>query len=318
MALYKSDVHIDRALTNLAEGVANQPLVWNALFPELPVAKDSDKFFVYGRENLGDGNTDLEWEDGTDPPEVKTSRSTRAYSCAQKGVADYVTDTELRNSDAPLRPFQDRTTFLMDRLMLELEKAAATKATTQANYPAANRTQLSGTDQWDDFANSDPIDDVMEASDACRLACGRYANTLVIGAAGHKKLLQHPDIVDFAKRMRGELPAEEFLAKFFIAAGIQRYVVAGAINNTANEDATESIADVWGKHAVLAYVTPRPSIGTPSYGYTFSSIKAKVEREPRRNNAIKVIASRNWDVEFVSRDSNEDAIAGYLIEDIVS
>tara|TARA_Y100000296_G_C5171526_1_gene257564 strand:- start:1966 stop:2937 length:972 start_codon:yes stop_codon:yes gene_type:complete len=323
MPLYKSDVHIDRALTSYALGYSNADFVGGLLFPELKVAKDSDKYFVFGtigkRQIFGDGNTSTVWEDGTDPPEVSDGRTTQTYSCIQHGLSDKVTDSELRNSDSPLRPFQDKTVFLQELLALDMEKAIATKATTQANYPSANRTQLSGSSQWSDTSGtSDPINDVMVASDAVRKVVGKWGNTLVVSGEVFIKLLQHPDIMEFSKRHAAALPDEAFFANFFRSAGITRFGVAGGIKNTANEFATESISDVWGKHAVVAYVAPSPAIGTPSYGYNFASIPAQVEREARRNHAVKIITSRNWDPEFVCADSNGDAIGGYLIEDAVA
>jgi len=321
MPLYKSDVHVDRALTNYALGYTNAEFVGAALFPELKTNTDSDKYFVYGtvgkRQIFGDGNTSSVWEDGTDPPEVSDGRTTQTFACVQHGISDKVTDTELRNSDSPLRPFQDKTVFLMELLNLDLEKAIATKATTQANYPTSNRTQLSGTDQWSDDS-SDPVGHILAASNAVRKKVGRKANTLVVSGDVFEHLAQHPDIIEFTKRHSNALPDEQLFTRFFAAAGITRFAVAGGINNTANEGADEVLADVWGKHAVVAYVAPAPGIGIPTYGYTFTSVQAAIEREARRNKAIKLIASRNYDIQFICQDGSDDSIAGYLIEDAVA
>ncbi|TPV95988.1 MAG: hypothetical protein B7733_07110 [Myxococcales bacterium FL481] len=291
------------------------------LFPFVNVQKDSDKYFTYGRTILGDGNSTSEWLDSTDPPEVTSGRSTQSFSCVQHGLADYVTDEEIRNSDNPLQPFMDTTAELTERLLLELEKQVATKATTQGNYPAANTTQLSGTSQWSDFTNgdSDPIDDILVGIDVIRTQIGKMGNIcLAVGGAVHFKLIQHPDVVDFAKRSLGRLPNNADMVNLFQGLGVNRYVVAGGVKNTADEGAAESISDVWGKHAVLAYPPDSPGLKRPAYGYTFSSVRARVEREPRRNHAVKVIASMTWDPQFICQDSNGDSIAGYLIEDAVA
>lgn len=324
MPLYKSDVHVDRALTNMAGGYQSQMFVGTKLMPELKVEKDSDKFFVFGpatstsagrSDAWGTTATNLEWEDSTDPPEISNGRATLSYSCVQYGAADFVTDTELRNSDAPLRPFQDKTAFLMERVALELERAIATKCTTAANFE--NSTTLSGTAQWSETTwVSDPVGDVLTGAEAVRLATSKYPNVMVAGPLAHIALMQHPNMVEFTKRFTPSLPGDSIFSAFFAAAGITQYYMGGAVYNNANEGATEVPANVWGGDVVLAYVPPAPSIGTPAFGYTFTSVMAKIQRENRKNNAVKLIASRNWDLKFVSVDntSDLDALGGYLIK----
>ena len=74
MPRYRSDVHVDQALTNISLAYSQSAgFVGNLLFPTVPVAKDSFKYFTYGRGVFGDGNTRLEWVDGSNPPAGSTS-----------------------------------------------------------------------------------------------------------------------------------------------------------------------------------------------------------------------------------------------------
>lgn len=328
MPLYKSDVHVDQALTNYALGYTQPGFVSDVIFPELRVQKDSDKYFVFGtvggRQIFGFGNepeASFVWEDGSDFNVLTDGRTTQSYSCVQYAAAATVTEAELRNQDAPLNAFRDHTNFISARLKLVQEIAAASKATTQGNYPAANRTQLSGTSQWSDFTSgvSDPIADIITGAEAVRQSIGAFPNRMVIGAAAWAKLIQHPDIVEVLKYSGPNLGAEGSVAQLFRQVGIESIHVGSAIKNTADEGATESISDVWGKHVVLAHVAPSPGIGIPSYGYRFTSVPMQIERTalPGRR-ATLLNAVTNWDLEFVCQDSSNDSIGGYLIEDAVA
>ena len=327
MPLFKGDVHIDQALTSMALGYSQPGFVADALFPELRVQKDSDKYFVFGtvggREVFGFGNEPeaaFAWEDGSDFNVLTDGRTTQSYSCIQYAAAATITESELRNQDAPLNAFRDHANFITERLKLTREIMAATKARTRVNYPAANRTQLSGTSQWSDFSSgvSDPISDVITGAEAIRSSIGRYPNTMVMGAAPWAKLIQHPDVVEILKYTSPSLGAEASVATLFQQVGIQSIHVGAAIKNTADDGATESMSDVWGEDAILAYVAPSPGIGQPSYGYRFTSVPLAIERTALPGKRATLLnAVSNWDFEFVCQDGSADSIGGYLIEDAV-
>tara|TARA_Y100000310_G_scaffold322097_2_gene380678 strand:- start:664 stop:1650 length:987 start_codon:yes stop_codon:yes gene_type:complete len=328
MPLYKGDVHVDKVLTNMALGYTNAMFVADALFPRLKVAKDSDKYFVFGtvgeRSVFGHANSPAEafvWEDGTDWNVISDGRTTQSYTCVQRAAADVVTNTELRNQDAPLNAFRDHTAFIVERLRLELEKLAATKATTQGNYKSTNRTQLSGSSQWSDQSGtSNPYGDIITGQKAIRQSIGRPGNTFLCSAVTWEDLIQHPDITERIKYTSENIPNEQRIAAMFGAVGIERVVVAGAIKNTADQGQTESISDVWGKHAVLAYVPSSPGIGTPSYGYRFNSsndvLVARTVLDGKNATLLNAVSRDAF--EFVCQDGSADSIGGYLIEDAVA
>ena len=94
MPLWRSDVHIDQALTNLAIGYSNEGnFVGPSLFPVLTVQKDSDKYFTFGNECFGHGQeSDLLWNDGTDLNVLDYTIGTETYTCKQHGAAGVVTN----------------------------------------------------------------------------------------------------------------------------------------------------------------------------------------------------------------------------------
>jgi hypothetical protein len=81
------------------------------------------------------------------------------------------------------------------------------------------------------------------------------------------KLQDHPDIVDRYKYTQSEVITEAMLARLF---GVQKVLVAGGVKATNVEGETAAMSFIHGKHALLTYVAPRPSLLTPSAGYIFS------------------------------------------------
>ena len=80
----------------------------------------------------------------------------------------------------------------------------------------------------------------------------------------------HPDIVGRLDRGQTSGPAivlRDALAALFELSEI---LVMDAIENTANEGATNVHAFIGGKHALLLYTPATPGLMTPSAGYTFT------------------------------------------------
>ena len=55
-----------------------------------------------------------------------------------------------------------------------------------------------------------------------------------------------------------------------VVLGLDQVLIAGAVNNTAQEGATDSLDFVFTDDALLCYSAPRPSLMAPSAGYNFS------------------------------------------------
>ena len=151
-------------------------------------------------------------------------------------------------------------------LALRTEIAQATLATTLGSYPAANRITLSGTSQWSDYVNSNPIQAVETGKEAVRAAIGMRPNTMVLGPITYARLRAHPLIVDRLKYTGRDVATPDLLASLF---GVDQVYVGDAV---WSNDAGTTLTDAWGKHAVLAYTTTDSvaNYGAPSFGYTYN------------------------------------------------
>jgi hypothetical protein len=146
---------------------------------------------------------------------------------------------------------------------LRLEYDQSVLARNAANY-GSNGVALSGTNQWSDYANSNPIGDVKAGKEAIRSATGVYPNVIEIPALVMPVLTEHPKILDKIKYTQTATVTAELLARLF---EVDKVIVGKAIGF---DDAGASI-DFWGTDVILAYVPQVAStMEEPSYGYTYT------------------------------------------------
>ena len=189
------DIHQDAVLTNISLQYQNQWFVADLVMPRMPVKKESDLYYIYGKERFAVPNT----RRAPKSPYAKVdwTPSSATYTCKEEGLEESTDDRERKNADKPLNLEIDTTELLTDLIALKRETRVATLLTTAANF--TNDTTLSGTDQWSNGANSDPIDDVQVATLAINAAIGLDPNTMVIPREVYEKLKQHPAILDRIK-----------------------------------------------------------------------------------------------------------------------
>ena len=144
-----------------------------------------------------------------------------------------------------------------------------------------HKLTLTGTDQWNDYANSDPVADVKAAREAIRSSVGVYPNVMMISAQVMVSLTEHPKITDKIKYTQTAVVTAELLAVLF---EVDKVVVGKALGfDTAGNN-----IDFWGKDVVLAYV-PAGSMGAeePSYGYTYTLENHPLVETPYWDNTAK-------------------------------
>ncbi len=254
---------IDPILTNVARGWKNGSMVGSRLFPTVPVQQRGGKIVAFRKEDFQLYSTGR-------APGAATRRISFGYDSAS-----YALESHSLEGTVPIELLQEANAVpgidlariainkTQNIIGLRLEKAQADLALTAANYGAANKITLSGTGQWSDLTNSDPISDVETGKEAVRQLIGLRPNVMIIGPTVFKSLKQHGKILDRIKYTGRDVPTVELLSALF---GLT-VVVGDAIWAT---DAGV-ITDVWGKFAVMAYVevASLASMGNPSYGYTY-------------------------------------------------
>lgn len=265
--------YVKPLLTDLAVKYKNPDTAYIAdiMFPFVPVATQEGEYRSFAKKNyfaLVDnerGNTDT-------AKEINWQLSLENYQCGDKALRFFLTDNELRNQQnqgqnglAALDITEETTQVLVAKTLQKREARCAAKAFAAGSYAAANKTQLSGDDQWSAYATSDPINDVWTGFKACAIP----PNTLFLGPETYIVLTQHSKILE---RLTGDantpsMVDETVLARVF---RVQRVVVGWAMyDSTPNKPSTFTKTYLWGKHALLAYVNPQPSTLDASFAKTF-------------------------------------------------
>lgn len=267
------DVHVDRALTNisLAYVQAQENYIADKVFPVVPVARQSDRFFLYDKGDL------LRDEAAERAPGTESVGSgvgidnTPSYYAPVYAYHEDVSDQLAANADQPINPFRDSAENVMQKLLTKKEVLWASKFFAQSVWDTDREgvsSSPTGTQflQWD-AANADPVTDIENTKETIRGLTGYDANTLVLGAEVFSIIKNNSTILDRIRYTQKGIITTELLAPIF---GVDRVLVAKAVQNTAAEGATATIADIFGKAALLVYAAPNPSIRRPSGGYTFS------------------------------------------------
>lgn len=319
MAVYSpsgsGDVHVDQVLTQISIGWPQAGLVGEELFPAVTVRKQSDKYYIFGREGW------LPEDDvrapGTVAREITGAAvSTDTYYAKEHALQVAVTDEERSNADNPLSPDRDGTEIVTSKIMLGRERAIQTLATTTTNYASTNTTTLSGTAQWQDYVNSDPIGDMRTGKRAIHKKIFLEPNTLVAPYEVMSVLEDHPDFLERIKYSERAIFSPELLSAIL---GLGKVIVPGAGYNSAPLGQTETLAYLWSNDAVMAYVPARPGMKIPAYGYEYVLNGQVVDRwreNQRKSDVIR--CSRSYDHKMTAVDSAGKQIAGYLIKNAVN
>ncbi len=303
-----SDVHVDAILTNISVAyIQNQAnFIANQVFPSIPVEKQSDKYFTYTKGDWFRDEAQLR-APATESAGSGYTLSTSTYSANVYAFHKDVDDQVRANADSPINPDRDATTFVTQRMLLRQELDWNSTYFTTSVW---DTDKTGGTDftQWSNYTSSDPITDIEAGKSTILTNTGFMPNTLVLGYDTYRQLRHHPDIVDRIKYTSSEVPGEQTLARLM---GVDRILVAQAIQNSAAEGATASYAMVHGKHAGLFYVAPTPGLLTPSAGYQFTwrgvsdgmgaNVGISRFRLPELR-ADRIEAQMAWDYKVVSTD----------------
>jgi hypothetical protein len=301
-------------LSSIAQGIQQNDLVGNYLFPVVDVPLRGGQILTFGREAF------MQYSNLNRAPGASTSRVQFGYSGSTYALVDYSIEGKV-----PVEIEQEamKSSFSLDHaavalngasriLQLRLEIAQATLATTLANHASSNRTTLSGTAQWSDFGTtSNPLSDIETGKEAIRAGTGRRPNVGVMGPAVWAKLKYHPIVRDYTKYTGREVATLDILSAL---TGIPNWYIGDAVSSN---DAGTTLSDVWGKDVVLAYseLGSVASYGAPTFGYTYNLAGYPLAEEPYQDRNHK---SQFFPVTRAEAPVIAGQLAGYLIKSCVA
>lgn len=263
---------INPELTAIAVGFKNPDaaLIADQVLPRVPTA-ETFKYTVY---NTAQAYTVPQTQVGRrSEPNIVTFGG----SDVTETVSDFALDDPIpqRDIDAfnsmpkpasggPIEPTVLSTMMLSSLIDLAREIRVAAVVNNTANYDTNKVTALSGTSQWSDYVNSDPLSAILGALDQCLVR----PDTLTLSQDVWTVLRQHPKIVQaIYKTYQGAgTVTKQMLAEIL---EIRQVLVGSGWVNTARRGQAPAIQRVWGSNASLTYSSPGAAgMFQPVWGWT--------------------------------------------------
>lgn len=268
MPLNPGSAHIDAALTDISLAYKQDSDAFKAesIFPVVPVAKQSDKYFVFDKAAW------LRSEAGQLAPGAETrganfTLSNASYYCDVVGVHMDVSDQLRGNADEALDIDTSATEYVTEQILLKREIDCFDMVFETSSWTGSSTgSDIAGSSDFTQWStvSSTPIADVNLQAEAIKKNTGRHPNVLVLSRDVFTVLNKNTDILDRIKHTQRGVVTEDLLAGLF---GVERVIVADAVKNAANEGASASMNFVASDTAWLGYVANSPGLMTPSAGY---------------------------------------------------
>ena len=328
-------IHVDKVLTQISVSYHNRNYVGDMLFPSVPVEKQSDKYLVEDKNYAMTVIEDLRTPNADTPEVPPMTLSRDSYFAEEHALKDWVPVEEMANQDPGFDVMGRAVNRIADWIQFNREDKIQTLARTTGNYATGNTVTLSGTSQWSDYTNSNPIKDLKTARDQVWFQVFQLPTVAILSYPVATILEDHPA---FLNRVKTGFANDNALDYVGALSGIPKLIRAGAPKNTAALGLTASFGYMWGKDVVLAYVPATPGRDIPAYGYEFTwtgpeaqqfgsdSIGPTLGVQPADRwfdadrKAWAVRSTRRYAIKFVAVDAvaTGKSTGGYLIQNAIA
>ncbi|CAG2129160.1 hypothetical protein [Cupriavidus numazuensis] len=240
---------------------ANRQMIADAIMPRVPVGKAEFKYLV---QNVAEQFTVPDTMVGrkSAPNQVESSGTMQTASVVDYGLDEVVPVEDVRNAPEGVDPMATAAEFVMKLVTLGREVRVANAVFNPANH--VNKVTLSGTSQWSDYTNSDPISAILTALDSPIMR----PNVMTIGRAAWTKLILHPRVIDYVNG-KGGTSGGVTRQQLANALELEEILVGEAFVNTARRGQAMSLQRTWGKHAAFTYrEVPSETSRSTTWGFT--------------------------------------------------
>jgi len=273
------DIVNDPVLTEVYRGYVpqDQDYVREKFLPKIPVRSSKGDIKEAGTAFLRIG-TNLKMEGKAKTPTISIDiTKANGWNTEERGLQIPITKKDGQNYDnTDWRNGQNLAASEFTRMLKIYFLVAKDLGLQQIIQNSAIITQnitLSGSSQFNDYNNSDPIGVFQDSRKAIYDSIGREANTAVMSRNVFAKLTRHPEL----KRSHGVTPdgtvPTRALNEIELAEAmeIDKIIVGRVKHELAREGLPSALSSVWGDHITFAYVNPNPQplLIEKSIGYTF-------------------------------------------------
>lgn len=229
-----ASLHVDSALSTFATKYENSNFYADRLLPVVNVDKRSGKFFTRNRRDQNHVVSAIMSPKGK-ANQSSYDVSTDTYSVTDYALMDYVSDSEIRNADAPMDPRQLATANVTHRLMLAREQRAATLLCTSANYT----NTAAAAALWTNETTGVPIADINGAIEDIPNSGAESKLVAFCSLPVWNALRKHPTILAMKGISGAGMVSRQEFAEFF---ELDELVVSDLRKETANLGQTASYA----------------------------------------------------------------------------
>lgn len=305
---------VDKLLTNVSNGYFPEGLVSEKILPQIEVAQDSGILGYYGKNHLRLENSVVGGEGRARKVKSMVYNVDRTYLIQPHELQGEVTESDYRNVELPFDAEKDETLGLTTLIALEKENVIASAL--QSSSILTQNVTLSGTSQFSDYNNSNPISVVKTAQNAVLAGCGKMPNKAIVPALVANTLRYHPQVLQnlgFAQNRAGQLTNQE-LAKFL---NVEEIFIPDAAYNSAKEGQADVMAQIWGKHITFLVAPKAAGKYQVSLGYYLkrSGIAA---RRVKKWNIEETFGNTGILVGDYYQFRLVDVTAGYLVKDVIA
>jgi hypothetical protein len=308
--------YLDTRLTNVSNAWKNadEDYIANQLFPTVIVNKKTFKIANYTKENLRVPSSSVRTGESK-AKRVNYFRGDQQMGPLQEhALSDFVTFEDQTMTDDPYDALSDATENLMDKMELIDEKALASFLSSTTNISQNTNIGLTPTNQWNDYGNSNPFNDIKTGCILMKSTALKIPNTFFTSWEAWIQMVDHPDFLDRIKWSQTGVMTESDFLKLFTPYGISKIVIGKVSENTAKEGQTDTLAPVWGKNAWLGYVTDKPGLREVNGGYKFQLDNARMTTNEAHSNprGNEIVNYDYYDYELIN------STLWYLMQNVVA
>jgi len=248
------------ALSAVAIKYRHQNFIADQVMPRVPVDKQQ---FISLSDRMADWMTPVDTTVGrTDAPKQMASSIQDPTYLA---TLDQGLDESVPNEDQFNGPNENALMRATQRIMglvsLQREMRVAAVFNNLANF-AYSQAYSTGTTQWSDYANSDPLGDILKYLDMCFAR----PNKVVMGRRVWTVLSQHPKLVHLANTSftNGRISKQQFADLL----EVDEIIVGDGWVNTAPKGQTANKVRIWGTMLAGVYQGNISPHSDGMWGYT--------------------------------------------------
>ena len=316
---------VDAVLTAISVGYRNDANAYVAdkALPRSPVTAEKFKW------------TEYPIEEAFNVPDARVGRTGQVKQLEFGGierssmVEDFGYDLPIPNSDVQaatearargVSSFDPEGHAVMmgtDTLLNQREVRVANIVHNPNNYAVGRKRLLSGTSQFGDLVNSDPLGVILKGMDSTLV---KRPNQMAMGRDVWSVLRSHPKLVNAVKgnvTSQGLITIEQF-KELLAGEGIREVLIGDTWYNTARPGQPVALQRAWGKHISLTHIDPlaTPELGGITWGLTAeygARIAGRIE-DPNvgLQGGIRVRTGERIKELIVAQD------VGYLIQEAVA